>query len=148
MLPGDAGQPPDGVGIDADQACGAANATALVEVLEHGQGILLGEMAVEQGRALAFGAAIFARLAVEHADVILLAVAGVDREIDGVREAMEGTHRVLTAEAGEVIHAEDRSRPKKSDEATRHKPSVATILHCSPVRCSVILRHDRELDIG
>jgi hypothetical protein len=74
MLSGDAGQPSDGVGINADQASGGADATALVEVPEHGESLLLGEMAVEQGRALALGEAISARLTVEQSDVVLLAV--------------------------------------------------------------------------
>jgi hypothetical protein len=57
MLSGDAGQSAGRVGIDADEASGGADAAALVEVLEHGEGLLLGEMAVEQGRALALGEA-------------------------------------------------------------------------------------------
>ena len=107
MLSDDAGQPSDGVGIDADEASGAADTTALVEVLEYGQGCFLGEMAVEQGRALALGEAILARLAGEQSDVALLAVAGTDREIAGVSCAVEGALRVLTAEAREVVHAGD-----------------------------------------
>src|SRR5512142_980116 len=55
MLSGDAGQSADGVGIDADHPSGGADAAALVEVLKHGEGLLFGEMAVEQGRALARG---------------------------------------------------------------------------------------------
>jgi hypothetical protein len=65
MLSGDAGQSADGVGIDADQAPGGSDAAALVEVLEHGEGLLLGEMAVEQDCALALGEAVFAGVAVE-----------------------------------------------------------------------------------
>jgi hypothetical protein len=107
MLSDHAGQSPDGVGIDADQASGGADATALVEVLEHGEGLRLGEMAVEQGRALALGEAVLAGLAVEKSDVVLLAVAGADREIAGVTDAVEGTLGVLTAEACEVVHAGD-----------------------------------------
>ena len=102
-----AGQASDGVGIDADQASGGANATALVEVLEHGEGLFFGEMAVEQGRALALGEAVLAGLAVEKSDVALIAVAGTDREIAGVTSAVEGALGVLTAEAREVVHAGD-----------------------------------------
>ena len=141
MLSDDAGQPSDGVGVDADQASGGADAAALVEVLEHGEGLLLGEMAVEQGRALALGEARLARLAVEQSDVALLAVAGADREIAGVTGAVEGALRVLTAEAREVVHAGDRSEQRRSDEVRGYKPDVAPILRCSPVQCSVILRH-------
>lgn len=112
MLSGHAGQPPDGVGIDADQASGGADAAALVEVLEHGEGLSFGEVAVEQGRALALGEAVLAGLAVEQPDVVPLAVAGADREIAGVTAAVEGALGVLTAEAREVVHAGDRSGPK------------------------------------
>jgi len=83
-LSDDAGQSSDGVGIDADQAPGGSDAAALVEVLEHGEGLLLGEMAVEQGRALALGEAVFAGLAVEQPDVVLLTVAGADGEVAGI----------------------------------------------------------------
>jgi hypothetical protein len=112
-------------------------------VLEHGEGLSLGEMAVEQGRALALGEAVLAGLAVEQSDVILLAVAGADREVAGVTRAVEGALRVLTAEAREVVHAGDRSEQRRSDEVRgRDEPEVANILRCSPVQCSVILRHD------
>jgi hypothetical protein len=142
MLSDDAGQASDGVGIDADQASGGADATALVEVLEDGEGLSFGEMAMEQGRALAFGEAVLAGLAVEQTDVVLPAVAGADREIAGVTAAVEGTLRVLTAEAREVFHAGDRSEQERSDEVRGDKPDVADIIRCSPVQCSVILRHD------
>jgi hypothetical protein len=144
MLSDHAGQASDGVGIDADQASGAANATALVEMLEHGEGLFFGEMAVEQGRSLAFGEAVLAGLAVEQSDVLLLAVAGADREIAGVTATVEGALGVLTAEAREVVHAGDRSERRRSDEVRGYKSDVAHILRCSPVQCSVILSHDRK----
>ena len=137
MLSDDAGQASDGVGIDADQASGAADTTALVEVLEDGQGSFFGEMAVEQGRALAFGEAVLARLAIKQSDVVLLAVAGADREITGVTDAVQGAFRVLTAEAREVVHAGDRSEQRRFDEVGGDEPDVAHILRCSPVQCSV-----------
>jgi len=73
-------------------------------MLEDGEGLFLGKMAVKQGRALAFGETILAGLAVEQSDLVLLAVAGADREIGGVPLAVEGAFRVLTAEAREVVH--------------------------------------------
>src|SRR4051812_36935523 len=105
MLSGDAGQPSDGVGVDADEASGLSDAAAVVEVPEHVEGLPLREMAVEEGRALAFGEAVLARLAVEQADVVLRAVSVADREIAGVSARVEGTVGVLTAEAREVVHA-------------------------------------------
>ena len=88
MLSDDAGQASDGVGIDADQTPGAANTAALIEVLEHGEGLFFGEMAVEQGRALALGETRLAELAVEQSDPVLLAVAGADREITSITGAV------------------------------------------------------------
>jgi hypothetical protein len=107
MLTGDAGQATDRVLIDADQAAGGADAAALVEVPEDGEGLLLGEMAVEQGRPLALGEAALTRPAVEQADVVPLAVAGADREVAGGAAGVEGAVGVLTAEAREVVHAGD-----------------------------------------
>ena len=144
MLSDHVGQASDGVGIDADQASCGANATALVEVLEYGEGLFFGEMAVEQSRALAFGEAVLASLAVEQSDVVLLAVAGTDREVAGITAAVQATFRVLTAEACEVVHAGDRSEPRRFDEVRGDKPDVAHILRCSPVQCSVIFRHDQD----
>ena len=107
MPASDAGQSADGVGVDADEAPCGANAAALVEVLEDGEGLLLGEMAVEEGRALALGEAVFAGAAVEQSDVVLFAVAGADRQVAGVATGIEGAVGVLTAEAREVVHAGD-----------------------------------------
>jgi DNA-binding NarL/FixJ family response regulator len=147
MTAGDAGQSDDGVGIDADQAPGGSDAAALVEVLEHGEGLLLGEMAMEQGRAFALGEAVFARLAVEKSDVVLLAVAGADREIAGIAAGVEGALGVLAAEAREVVHAGDRSEQRRSDEVRGNKPDVAPILRSSPARCSIIRSHDQAIRI-
>jgi len=104
MLSGDAGQSTDGVGIDADQAPGGADATALVEVPEHVECLFLREVAVEQGRSLALGETILAHLAVEQPDVVLLAVAGAGREVTGVTRAVESAVGILATEAREVVH--------------------------------------------
>jgi hypothetical protein len=104
MLSGDASQSDDGVGIDADESPCGADATALIEVLEYGEGLLVGEMGVEQGRALALGEAVFAGVAVKQSDVALFAVAGADREITGIAPTVDGTDGVLAAKASEVVH--------------------------------------------
>jgi hypothetical protein len=144
MLSGDAGQATDRVLIDPDEASGGSNAAALVEVLKHGVGLLLGEMAVEEGRPLALGEAVLARLAVQQSDVVLLAVAGADREIAGIAAGVEGALGVLTAEAREVVHAEDRTEQRGSDEFKGSRPDMAPILRSSPARGSIILRHYRK----
>jgi hypothetical protein len=141
MLPSDAGQATDGVRIDADEASGGADAAALVEVLKHGEGLLLGQMGVKEGRPLALGEAVLAGVTVEQSDVVELAVAGADREIAGVAAGVEGAVGVLAAEAREVVHAEDRTEQRGSDEVKGSRPDVAPILRGSPAQGSIFLRH-------
>ena len=104
MLSGVAGQSDDGVAMDPDEASGRPDAAALVEVVQDSQGLVWGQMGVEQGRALAFGEAVLAGLAVEEPDVVLLAVAGADGEVSGVASAIEVAAGILAAEACEVVH--------------------------------------------
>ncbi len=104
MLAGGAGQSDDGIGLDADEASGLSDAVALGQVVEDGDGGFIGESAAVQGRALAFGEASAASMAVELAKLFVLAVAAADREIAGVAPAVERTVEILAAEAGEVVH--------------------------------------------
>src|SRR5262249_54023373 len=60
VLAGQAGQAPDGVLVDADQACGLADAAAVGEVLQDRQERVARQAGVEQRRALAFGEAVLA----------------------------------------------------------------------------------------
>jgi hypothetical protein len=145
MLSDSAGQSADGVGSDTDEASGGSNAAALVEVLKHGQGLRLGELAVTEGRARALGEAVVAGLAGEQADVVLLAGAGADREIAGVAAGVEGAVGVLRAAARAVVQAENRSEQRGSDEVQGSRPGVAPILRCSPAHGSIILRHDPKI---
>jgi hypothetical protein len=89
MSPGGAGQSDDGIAMDADEAPGGADAAPLVEVFEHREGLLLGQMAAVQRRALALREAGAAGVAVEQAELPLLAVAAADREVVGVTFAVE-----------------------------------------------------------
>jgi hypothetical protein len=110
VLSGQFRQADDRIGVDVDQASGLSDAAALAEVLEDGAGLLVGEVGVEQGRALALGEAVFAGLAVEQADVVVLAVAGADGEISGVASAEEGAVGFLAAEAREIVHGTEAPR--------------------------------------
>ena len=87
MLPGAAGQSADGVGVDTDEASGLSNAAAVVEVLKHGEGLLFGEVAVEQGRPLALGEAVLAGVAGEESDVVLRAGAAQTERLPALRRA-------------------------------------------------------------
>src|SRR5262249_15858119 len=104
MPPGEAGQSDDRVAVDTDEALGLADAATFAGVLEHGAGLVVGQVRMEQGRALALGEALFAAVAVEQPDMVLLAVAGADGEVAGTSMAVEGALGVLAAEANEVVH--------------------------------------------
>jgi hypothetical protein len=104
MTSGGAGQSDDGVGSDADEAAGLSDAVALGQVVEDGDGRLLGESAAVQGCALALGEASAAGVAVEEAILLGLAVVAADREVAGVALAVERTVGILAAEARAVIH--------------------------------------------
>ena len=104
MLTGGAGQADDGVAMDADEPSGLADAVALGQVLQDRDGDRLGEMAAVQRSALAFGEAGPAGVAVELAELLVLAVAAADREVAGVASARVGTVGILAAEACKVVH--------------------------------------------
>jgi hypothetical protein len=55
MLSGDPGESYDGVAVNADEAPGGSHAAALMEVLEDREGLVFGQMAAVQRRALALG---------------------------------------------------------------------------------------------
>jgi len=104
VLSGQFRQANDGIAVDVDEASGLSDSASLGEVPEHGAGLLLGQMGVEQWRALALGEAVLAGLAVEQADVVVLAVAAADGEVCVAALAEEAAIGILAAEACEVVH--------------------------------------------
>jgi|tagenome__1003787_1003787.scaffolds.fasta_scaffold19251337_2 hypothetical protein len=112
VISGDAGQSDDRIAMDPDEPTRLSDAVALAQVVEHGMSLVHGEPAVEQGRALAFGEAGLARVAVEQADVALLTVALADGEISRVTSPVVGAGGILATEAGEVVHGKESSRQR------------------------------------
>jgi hypothetical protein len=95
------------------QAAGLPGAAAVGQVGQHGQGLVVAQAAVEQGRALAFGEAGLAGLAVQQAS-LLLALAGADGQVAPVALAVVGAVGVLTTEAAQiVVHCSHR--PEKGE---------------------------------
>ena len=93
---------------NTDQAASLADATALGNVVQHGDGLVLGEPGIEEGRALAFGEAGLAGLAVEQA-ALVAAVVAADGEVAVVTATVVGAVAVLAAEALQVVHDEVRT---------------------------------------
>ena len=104
MLSGDPGESHDGVAVDADEATGGSHAATFIEMFEHRERRLFGQMAAVQRRALAFGEAGAAGIAVELPVLLAFAVVAADREVAGIALTVERTVGILAAEAVEVVH--------------------------------------------
>jgi hypothetical protein len=92
-----------GVGGHADESGGGPHAAAIGDVLEQGDGLVLGQLRPEEGCSLAFGEPVSAGAAVEQSDVLVLAVAGADRQVVEAPLAVVGATLVLAAETGKVL---------------------------------------------
>jgi hypothetical protein len=97
----------DGVLIDAGQPRGLADATAILEVGEDGEGLAFREPGGEEGGALALGEACLAGAADEQAALLARAVAEADAEVVTAPQAVIGAVGVLAAEQAEVVHERD-----------------------------------------
>src|SRR5512135_2524574 len=101
-----AGQPAvtdDGIAIHRHQSGGGADAVPLGAVLEDRQGLILGQLRPEQGRPLALGEPRLAGAAVQHPALLVLAVAGADRQVAEPALAVVGAVLVLATETGQVL---------------------------------------------
>ena len=103
MLAGDHGQAYHGVLVDTDQATRLPHAAALLEVLEYGQRLVVGQFATIQGAALAFAEAVLAGAAGEDTAVLVGAVAEADAQITETPLTVVEALRVLTAEDFQIV---------------------------------------------
>jgi hypothetical protein len=104
VLAGDPAQAADRAAIDLAEAASLSDAAPFGDVLQDRLNLLRRQSRVEQGRALAFGEAILAGPAAEHASGLLRAIATGHREISGSPLAMFRAVGIQTAEAREVVH--------------------------------------------
>jgi len=111
---GHQGQADHRVFVDAAKAAGLADADALLEVGQDGDGLVFGEAAVEQGRALAFAEAVLAGATGQIAPLFTRAVAEGDAEVAQAAPAVVGALRVVAAEVLEVVH---RAPYRKQEQA-------------------------------
>jgi hypothetical protein len=113
MIAGQAGQADDGVAMDADQACGGADATSFLEMAEDRHDLVVREFGTEEDGAFVLGEGVLAGVATEESVLALRAVAVVDREVSGVASAEIRTLGIGAAEAREVVHRHEASWAKK-----------------------------------
>jgi hypothetical protein len=127
----------DGVFINARQACGLADAAAVLEVLKDGEGPFVGESAAEEGTAFAFGETCLAGAADEHAALFGWAVAKANAEIGAAAQAVIRTVRVLAAEEAEVVHE------KRSSTTGRPVDKICEVLYNYLQRPATLGGHHR-----
>jgi hypothetical protein len=109
---GDYGQADDSVFVDAHQAARLADAATLLQVLQDGEGFVLREFAMEQGRAFAFGEALLAGAAAQDT-ALVGTVAKTDAQVVAVTPAVVGAVGVLAAEGFQVVHGSSSLRRAK-----------------------------------
>lgn len=114
----------DRVFIDARQPSGLAHAAAILEVLEDGQGLVVGEADAEEGTAFAFGEAGLAGAADEQAALLGGAVAEADAEVVAAAHAVVRALGVLATKQTEVIH-----RKRLTDHKLRNGQVIFAIVH-------------------
>ena len=95
----------DGVFIDTRQASRLPDTATVLEVLEDGEGLSVGQSCAKQSGALALGEALLAGTAGEHA-ALVWAIAEGDAEVALAAQTVVRALRVLAAEEVKVFHEE------------------------------------------
>ena len=93
-----------GVLVDPDQAAGGARPAALAEVLQDGEGLLVGQSGLLQDGALALGEGALAGAAVDHADPPALAAPAAEVEVFAATDAGIGAVGILATQAFDGYH--------------------------------------------
>jgi hypothetical protein len=104
LLAGDQGQPHYCVLVDPHQAVGLTDAATLLQMLEYGEGFIVSELAMVQGRTLALGEAFLTGAAGEDTTFLVGSIAEANSKIVQTAAAVVGTLRILAAEGFEVVH--------------------------------------------
>jgi hypothetical protein len=84
--------------VHLDQTTGGTRATALLDVPQHGESLVVGTPRALQDRALALGEVAFAGAAVYHADALAFAAPAAEGEISSAAHALIGAAGILATE--------------------------------------------------
>jgi hypothetical protein len=99
------GQTDDRILVDLDQATGLSDATILLEMVQHGNGLVVGEFAAVQSRALAFREALLTGPAGQDTGGFVGAVGEADPQVVQAPTAEVGAFGVQAAEVFQVVHS-------------------------------------------
>jgi hypothetical protein len=119
VLASEDGQADDRVFVDTDQAARLADAAALLQVLQDGDGLVLRKFAMEQRGAFAFGEALLAGATGQDAALLVGTVAEADTEIVAATLAVVLAVGVLATEGFQVVHGSSSLRRAKEKVATQ-----------------------------
>jgi len=103
MVAGEPGVADHRIAVHFHQSCGGADAGSIGQVLEDRQRLLVAQLGAEQRGSLPLGEAGLASATVEHAALLVFAVAGEDGQVAGSAFPIVGAILVLTAESGQVF---------------------------------------------
>jgi hypothetical protein len=101
---GEDGQPHHRVLVDPDQAARLADAAALLEMPEDGEGFLLGEFAAVQRGTLTLRETLLAGAAGEDPALLVGSIAEADPQVVEAALTVIGAITVLAAEDFQVVH--------------------------------------------
>ena len=110
----------DGIGMDLDQAHRLEDTTALVDVFEDREDLVLRQVGAVQRGTLAFGEPGAAGAAIEQAILPELAESAGDGEISGVAEAEVWALGILATESRQVVHGLRCGLKEKREHDLRH----------------------------
>jgi hypothetical protein len=94
----------DRVLVHLDEATGGAGAATLANVLQEGEGFVLGETGVFQGGALAFRERLLTGAAVDHANTLSFAGPAAVIKVPLATLALLGASRILAAKVVDGVH--------------------------------------------
>ena len=114
MLAGDDGQADDGILVDPHEATRLTHPTTFLQMLEDGQGFVLGQFGAIQGCTFAFGEPFLTGATGQDATRLVGAIAEAHPQVALATLAVIGTIGIQAAEVFQVVH--DASSPCKKGE--------------------------------
>jgi hypothetical protein len=123
VLAGDQSQSHHRVFVHPDQAAGLPHSTTFLPMLEHGQGLVVGEFAALQGRTFALREAFLTGAAGEHTAFLVGTITEANAEVVQPAAAIVGALRILAAKGFQVVHR-GSSQSKASGKVVKQLESA------------------------
>jgi hypothetical protein len=122
-----ASQTRDGALVDLEQAAGLSDAAAVVEMLQDGEGFVLGQMGLEQRRALALREAGLAGLAPQQTTRPVRPVEAARPDVATAALAVVRTVGVEATVSRKIFHHSTSGTSGELDESPRSPPIISRV---------------------